>query len=66
MRSAAHGQLGQREAAADALRELLTLSPDLARIARDDLEKWYVEKDVVDHVLEGFRKAGLEIADTSV
>jgi non-specific serine/threonine protein kinase len=39
--AAAYGQLGEREAAAEALRELLALRPNFARTGRDELNKWY-------------------------
>lgn len=39
--AAANGQLGERYAAGKALRDLLTLRPDYAVIAREDLGKWF-------------------------
>ena len=61
-RAAALGQLGQREAAAKELRELLALRPDFARAARREYAKWY-DSELVEHMIEGLRKAGLEIPD---
>ena len=61
-RAAALGQLGQREAAAKELRELLALRPDYATEARREYAKWY-DSELVEHMLEGLRKAGLEIPD---
>ncbi len=61
-RAAALGQLGQREAAAKELRELLALRPDFAREARREYAKWY-DSELIEHMLEGLRKAGLEIPD---
>jgi TolB-like protein/tRNA A-37 threonylcarbamoyl transferase component Bud32/cytochrome c-type biogenesis protein CcmH/NrfG len=58
--AAAHGQLGEREAARDAVRELLALMPDFAATARDECAKWW-EPQLVEHLLDGLRKAGLEI-----
>jgi adenylate cyclase len=57
----ANGQLGRRDASGKALRDLLTLQPDYAAIAREDLGKWF-DQELVEHVIEGLRKAGLEIA----
>ena len=61
-RAAVYGQLGERELAGKALGELLALKPDFARTARDELGKW-VCPELVDHVVEGLRKAGLEIGE---
>jgi TolB-like protein len=55
------GQLSELEAARKALRELLALSPDFAAVARKELGKWWAP-ELVEHLLEGLRKAGLEIA----
>jgi TolB-like protein/Flp pilus assembly protein TadD len=61
-RAAALGQLGQRDAAQKAVQDLLALRPDFAEAARHEYSKWY-DDEMVEHVLEGLRKAGLEIAD---
>lgn len=58
--AAVHGQLGQVQAAANALRALLTIRPDFATVARTELGKWW-EPDLVEHLIDGLRKAGLEI-----
>jgi len=60
-RAAALGQLGQREAAEKELRELLALRPDFATAARREYAKWY-DPERVEQMIEGLRKAGLEIA----
>jgi TolB-like protein/Tfp pilus assembly protein PilF len=59
--AAAFGQLGEREAAAKTLRDLLRVRPDFAATARADIEKWW-EPEYVESVIDGWRKAGLEIA----
>ena len=59
--AAAYGQLGEREAAGGALRELLVLRPDFALTGRDDLARWY-PPELVAHLIDGLGKAGLEIA----
>jgi adenylate cyclase len=61
-RAAALGQLGQRGAATKELRELLALRPDFATAVRRDYAKWH-DSETVEHMIEGLRKAGLEIAD---
>jgi TolB-like protein/Tfp pilus assembly protein PilF len=54
------GQLGDREGAQKAVKELLALRPDFAASARRNYAKWYEPEDV-EHFLDGLRKAGLEI-----
>jgi TolB-like protein len=63
LRAAALGQLGQREAAQQAVQELLAVRPDFAATVRRDYGKWWDGK-TVDHLVEGLRQAGLEIPDT--
>jgi len=60
--AAALGQLGQREAAQKAAREVLALRPDFEAVARQEYGKWFEPGDV-EHFMEGLRKAGLEIAE---
>jgi tetratricopeptide (TPR) repeat protein len=62
VRAAALGQLGQREAAQRTVQELLALRPDIATSVRRDYAKWW-NPEQVEHLIEGLRKAGLEIAD---
>jgi serine/threonine protein kinase len=57
---ALYGQVGDREEAAKTLRDLLTLRPDFAEIARDLFAKWY-PPDLVEQLIDGLRKAGLSI-----
>jgi TolB-like protein len=59
--AAAHGQLGETEAARNAVHALLTLRPDFALVAREELAKWW-DPELVEHLVDGLRKAGLEIA----
>ena len=59
--AAAYGQLGDREAAGKAVRELLALRPDFPSIAHEELGKWW-DDALVEHILDGLRKAGLHIA----
>jgi TolB-like protein len=58
--AAVYGQLGERDAAGKALRELLALKPDFALQARAEMAK-FVNAEVIEHLIEGLRKAGLEI-----
>jgi len=50
-------------AAAEALRELLALRPDFEVNARKELGTWFFENSLVEHALEGLRKAGLKLAE---
>jgi len=54
------GQLGHREAARKAVQDLLALRPDFATTARHEYSKWF-EPEQVEHLVDGLRKAGLEI-----
>ena len=62
MLAAAYGQLGERDAATKALRDLLKLRPNFAATVRKDIEKWW-EPEPLERLIDGMRKAGLEIAD---
>ncbi len=63
--AAAHGQLGELNAAQKALRELTRLRPECASIVRGELAKWWAAEDV-EHFIDGLRKAGLEIPGPAV
>jgi TolB-like protein/tetratricopeptide (TPR) repeat protein len=58
--AAIYGQLGELDPARSAARELLTIRPDFAVVAREELGKWW-EPELVGHIIDGLRKAGLEI-----
>jgi TolB-like protein/Flp pilus assembly protein TadD len=57
----AYGQLGEREAARSAVRDLLAIRPDFPVVAREELGKWW-DPELVKHLIDGLRKAGLELA----
>jgi tetratricopeptide (TPR) repeat protein len=63
MRSAALGQLGRREEARKALQDLLALRPDFAAAARQEYAKWY-DSELIEQLIDGLRKAGLEIPES--
>ncbi|MGZ5154509.1 MAG: protein kinase domain-containing protein [Burkholderiales bacterium] len=52
--AALYGQLGEREAAGKAVRELLDLKPDFVQTGRNVLGKWYLP-DLVEHPIDGVR-----------
>jgi len=62
--AAVYGQLGDREAGARCLRELLRLKPNFAANVREELGKWF-DQDLVNHQIDGLRRAGLEIVDAA-
>jgi TolB-like protein len=53
------GQLGQMAAANDALQTLLMQRPDIAKLPREELAIWW-QPDMVEHLIAGLCKAGLE------
>jgi hypothetical protein len=57
--SAAYAQLGEQAAAHSALSNLL--AQNSAESARELLTKWF-DSDLVEHLVEGLCKGGLEIA----
>ena len=58
--AAVYGQLGEQERARAALRELHALLPDFGAMAREEFGKWH-DAELTEHLLDGLRKAGLEI-----
>jgi TolB-like protein len=62
IRAAALGQLGRKEEAQNALRDVLALRPDFAASVRQEYAKWY-SPEQVEPILEGLRKAGLNIPE---
>jgi serine/threonine protein kinase len=55
-----YGQLGEREASRNAVRDLLVLRPDFPLVGREELGKWW-DPELVKHLIDGLGKAGLEI-----
>ncbi len=62
--AAALGQLGERDAAGRALRDLLKVRPAFAATARADMEKW-CKPEYVERFIDGLRKAGLDVPSPS-
>lgn len=60
--AAAYGQLGERDAARNAVQELVTSRPEFALVGREELAKWW-DPELVEHLIDGLSKAGLEIHD---
>ena len=59
--AALYGQLEERQAAEEIVREVLALKPDFPLIARNEFAKWY-PPELVEQLIAGLRKAGLQVA----
>jgi TolB-like protein len=62
MLAAANGQLGEHAAARNAVQDLLKIRPNFRELPRDELKKWH-DEEMKEHLLEGLRKAGLDVPD---
>ncbi len=62
-RTAIYGQLGRSAEAAASRDKLLQLCPTYAKNARRELKKFNVNPGLTDHIIDGLRKAGLEIPE---
>jgi adenylate cyclase len=63
-RAAAYAQLGRLEEARLAAARMIELRPDIAHTARADRSKFFLyDEELLDHFMEGLRKAGLDIPD---
>src|ERR1022692_3677673 len=65
LRAAALGQLGRLEEAHKAVQDLLALRPGFATDARREYSKWY-NSELIEHIIDGLRKAGMEIPAAGV
>ncbi|MEJ2189285.1 MAG: protein kinase [Acidobacteriota bacterium] len=61
-----YGQLGEKEEAGKALRELLAQKPDFAETAREDWGKWFGQGELLEQLVEGLAKAGLKVESGGV
>jgi len=62
MLAVTNAQLGHLPAAQNAVQQLLAVRSDFAQIARTELAKWW-DPELIEHLIDGLRKAGLEVAD---
>ncbi|MGE0885280.1 MAG: protein kinase [Blastocatellales bacterium] len=62
--AAIYGQLGENKLAERSLRDLLKLKPDIAETIHDYVGMWH-SSELVEHWIEGLRKAGLEELQTT-
>jgi TolB-like protein/Tfp pilus assembly protein PilF len=61
--ASACGHLGRRVEAQAAVRDLLALDPDFEAHARSNVGTWHFASDLMDPILEGLRKAGLDVPE---
>jgi adenylate cyclase len=61
VRTLALAQLGRIEEAEAALKKMLELYPEFADDPRGECSKWNWSPQLINHMLDGFSKAGLEI-----
>lgn len=59
-----HSQLGHVDQAHSVLRDLLAVRPDFAKVARQELEKWWLP-EMVEQMLADLRFAGLATSDSN-
>jgi TolB-like protein len=57
-----YAQLGRMEEARKALGDMLALKPNYAEVARELHGRW-IQPDLVEQLMDGLRKAGLEIGE---
>jgi tetratricopeptide (TPR) repeat protein len=55
------GQLGKTEDAKRAAEEIIKLKPDFSKNVRSDLRRRNIPEEMINHMLDGLRKAGLQI-----
>src|SRR5688572_6954917 len=60
--ASACGHLGRRAEAEAAVRDLLAIDPEFAAHARSNIESWHFASGLMEPLLEGLRKAGLEVS----
>lgn len=65
LRAATLGQLNRRAEAGPELEHLKQLKPDFEKKARYLISRYIKEEPLVDHMIEGLRKAGLHIRDAA-
>ena len=61
--AAVSGQLDEQQRARAALQKVDALLPNFGAIARKEMLKW-LDAELTEHLLDGLRKAGLEIPDS--
>ena len=59
----AYAQLGEADKARDSLDRLLELNPNIAEDFRKECRIWNFSEPLIEHMVVGFRKAGLDIPD---
>jgi hypothetical protein len=62
--AAAHGLLGEQQAAPGAVRALMTQVPTFSADPRAILQTW-LHAELVEHLMQGLQKAGMSIAEAA-
>ena len=57
----AYGQLGRKKEAQMAVAQILKLYPEFPRKVREEIRRWTSDERSIEHVVEGLRKAGMDI-----
>ena len=63
LRAMIAGQLGNKEVADRAVTASHTIGPDFTADARELMRRWNLQDPFIERIVEGLRKAGLEIPD---
>lgn len=59
VRAAVQGQLGNVDAAREAVARLIELKPDFSESMHDEFAKWFTHEPLVEAMIDGLTKAGL-------
>jgi hypothetical protein len=66
VRAMNYGQLGRTDAAELAVDEIRELKPDYGVTVREDFRRRNLPEPLIEHIVGGLRKAGLEITPTAM
>jgi adenylate cyclase len=58
-----YGQLGMQDEVSQSVNDLLAVNPSFAENARQEFRKYFWDETELEHVMDGLRKAGLDIPD---
>ena len=64
--AASYAQLDRMDESRDAIARVLELYPDFAKDAYVDTRKFIKDEEHTQHIIQGLRKAGLDIPDEPV
>ena len=61
VRAMSYGQLGRTAEGRDAVAEIIKRKPNFGEDVRNDFRRRNLPEPVIEHIVEGLRKAGLQI-----